>query len=367
MRGGVSNDNLLASATRLPWRTVLGISREAGIPHKKRKGKATKNNRSQRLRKISDGGNAWERQSRRFKPGEIFLKRINSHELSIQKSEKEFFRDPLAPAAGWDKSKKIPRSLSVAALSMPDPRFANFMSKPRTKSTIGPGSYLESGPRSVKRLEPLHIRSKKGGRFWRQQASAVFKATERHSNGPFSHMRTWADERNDAENTKAKQAAAERIRVKQQQLDDEKEEREEAEAEAAEKRRLEETGQQEAPWLREANAEYRKMRRGIRKNRVVQLKSDSLEENFIQASLRYLDEIERKKRANAAMDQLDDMDSKPKRLKMAGSRSQKQRDSSRSGNSDKEKDGSRGIRIFRRDDEDEKEFLEWQKSYSKAR
>ena len=398
----------------MPLRTLLGIPLDHGIPHGKRRQSRVRrrrrrvaDDRARREREARANGAAWGKSTKRFLPGRLFLQKINDHELSCRTRDREFFRDPTTATmsassssssssllsssssfssnVGWGASVRIPRSLSVAAMAMPQPRFANLMSKPTTKESLGPGAYMSNGPRSVLRLQPLpadrgrlHAREK-------ERASATFRATERGANAPFGHMRTWADERNDRENRNAKRAALDRVAAKKQQLEDEMEERDEAAAEAAEAKKLEETGQQEAPWAREANNEYRSMRRALREKNKIRLRSDNLEENFIKASLGYLKDLEKRKRqeeqaAEAALDAAlkhshdgagaEDASSSGGRSDAKKSKGQKKKNKKegRSGEEDGRGDGpaARGIRIFRRDDQAEAEFLEWQKSNSIA-
>ena len=410
-----ADDHLTKLSKRVPWRTLLGIPANQGIPHGKKSRARAQQTRRRRRREPAgpQHGREWGKSTTRFVPGRLFLRKINDHELSCRTQDQEYFRDPTVasmPAssasllasssssssfsanAGWSATTRIPRSLSVAALSMPEPRFANLMSKPTTEKSLGPGAYLAGGPRSVLRLQPLPARRKNLHARAKYRASSTFKATERDANAPFGHMRTWADERNDRERAAAQRAARDRVASKKQQLEDEMEERNEAAAEAAEAIKLEETGQQEPPWVREANAEYRSRRRAIREKNKISLRSDNLEENFIKASLGYLKDLEKRKLAEArAEEEALEVALKEKQVAgtgggRGGGRGRKNAMNSRSSSGaqqnkkkEKRKKGgssgtaggggpavARGIRIFSRDDKAEAEFLEWQKANSIA-
>ena len=173
-----------------------------------------------------------------------------------------------------------------------------------------------------------------------------------------------------------------RVAVKKQQLEDEQEERDEAEAEAAEAKKAEEVGRAEAPWVRKEKAEYRKRRRAIREQNKIMPSSESLAENFIKASLRYLEEVERKKREELhAIEGVSkdgrsasggfrsgNPDGKSGTKKRAKSSRTNQAGGNKSGSNNEDSDGSQkqGIRIFLRDDKADAEYLEWERANSIA-
>ena len=176
--------------TRIPWRQVLNIPTNEGIPHnhqastqeitKRRKKKADLQAQKLRddIKKIHH--NPWKKSDERFFNNKIFLKVINNHVVENLPIPSSF--DPL-------KSQSLS---SIHACNrnylndVTDPRFTKGTLEPRTRATLGPGAYLRGGSRSVLRLQPLRKKL--------TRASSFFQSVERPDN-IFEHLNTYERER----------------------------------------------------------------------------------------------------------------------------------------------------------------------------
>ena len=179
--------------TRIPWRSLLEIPADEGIPHGKRdfntskiaqrrQAKADRNAAHLANRIKKKRLNPWRFSNARFFPDQIFLKKINNHDPSN-----------LRIPSCFDGSRSHMQSTIDSRNYLDDivdPRMTRGQLQPRTIPQVGPGAYLRAGNRSVLRRLPMPKRT--------IVPSASFASIERNTD-VFIHMMTFEKERNMAE------------------------------------------------------------------------------------------------------------------------------------------------------------------------
>jgi hypothetical protein len=188
--------------TRIPWRELLQIDKNDGIPHGRRdlnsqskshqrKLKATKKALSikHQIKKIQS--NPWSKTDERFFSNILFLKQTKSEEnVSL----------PIISSINAQRSLKLSivneRNYNS---DITNPRYLKGRLETRTSRSLGPGSYLLNGPRSAKyRINSVNssMLNRHNGKL---RKSASFTNVPRPRN-IFQHMKTFENEVDDIRN-----------------------------------------------------------------------------------------------------------------------------------------------------------------------